>query len=187
MFIDLIAQARKLLGSRRFHSGIRWQGQFGFACPQLDIHDFAWGDNRVVNTGIDAILNGYFRSENLPGLGGLCIAAFAADVTPPATLTAANFNSTLTEFTNYSEATRPVWTLDGASTAQLLQNDASPALFTVAGGAQTAIYGAVLHTNNVKSGTNGVIIAGAKAPAAFTGLATGFEVKIKYRLTGASS
>ena len=187
MIIDIFEQARRLLAGRRFHSGIRWTGQFGFACPQLGIHDFAWGKNRVVDTGIDAILNGYFRSENLPGLGGFFIAPFAADVTPPAGLTMANFNTTLTEFTNYDEATRPVWSLDGASTAKLLANDASPALYTVAGGAQTSIYGAMLCTNNVKGGTNGTAIAAAKAPSAFLSLADGFEVKIKYRLTGASS
>jgi hypothetical protein len=187
MIVNLFEQARRILGRRPFESGIRWSGQFGFACPQAGIHEFAWGPNRVVNAGIDAILNGFFRSEGLPGIGGLCIAPFVADVTPGAALTAATFNSTLTEFTNYTEATRPVWTMDGASTAQLLTNDASPALFTIGNGVQTEIRGAVLHTNNVKGGTNGVIIAAAKATAPFLSLAEGFEVKIKYRLTGASS
>lgn len=185
MFTNLLEQARRILGRRRVHSGLRWHGEFGWECPQLGIHQTLWGHNRVVNLGIDQILNSALRGEGL--ISSWYIAPFAADVTPPATLTAANFNSTLTEFTNYDEATRVAWVSDGASTAQLLQNDAAPALFTIGNGAQAAIYGAVMHSNNVKGGTNGLILAAAKAPSAFLNLADGFEVKIKYRLTGASS
>lgn len=182
---DLIRQARRILGRRYAQSGVRWQGQFGFACPQLGIHDFVWNRNRVVNTGLDAILNAFFRGEGVPA--ALYIAPFGVNVAPPASLTMANFNTTLTEFTNYDEATRQTWTSDAASSAQLLENTAAPALFTVGAGAQTSIYGALLTTNNVKGGTNGTAVAAALAPAPFLNLAQGFEVKIKYRITGASS
>lgn len=187
MYINLFEQARRILGRRRLSSNAVWSGQFGFACPQLGVHDYQWGRNRVVNTGLNAILNGYFRSEALPGVNGFFIVPFVANVAPAASTTAANFNSTLTEFTNYDEATRPQWEMDGASTAQELINDTVPALFTVADGVQTTISGAGLITSNAKSATTGVLVAAALAPAQFLNLADGFEVKIKYRLTGASS
>lgn len=184
---NLIEQARRALGrSQPLDSTAMWRGQFGFSCPQLGVHDYLWGPNRVVNQGINAILNGYFRSESLPA--AFYIAPFVADVTPTATVTAANFNSTLTEFTNYDEPTRPEWEMDGPSTAQELINDAVPAMFTIADGVQTEIRGAGLFTMSGKgSSGGGILVAAAKAPSAFTNLADGFEVKIKYRLLGSSS
>lgn len=185
MLFQLIEQARQIMGRRRSNSHLLWYGQMGFACPQLGIHDFMWGDNSPMNAGINYVFNAALRNgEGL--VSGFFIAPFAADATPPVTMTAANFNSTLTEFTNYTEATRQAWTTDGASTNKELINNTAPALITIGNGPQTSIYGAVLHTNNVKSGTTGIVIAGAKAPAPFLNLAEGFEVKMKYRITGAA-
>lgn len=176
----LIHQIQKQAGS-----DVMWFGQFGFACPQLGIDDFIWGDNAPMNAGINYMLNAAFRNgEGL--VPGFFIAPFAADATPAATMTAANFNSTLTEFTNYSELTRPAWVTDGPSTNKELTSNTAPATITIGSAGQTAIYGAVLHTSNVKSGTTGIVIAGAKAPSPFLSLGAGFEVKMKYRLTGAA-
>lgn len=183
--LNLIEQARNILGRRRLSSSAVWAGQFGFACPQLGIYDTVWGKNRIVNSGLNHFLNAGLRGEGI--VTTFYIAPYAADATPSAGLTAANFNASLTEFTNYSAATRQVWTSDGASTAQQLINDVAPAQFTVGNGLQTTIYGAVLHTSNVKGGATGVIVAGARAPSAFLNLAEGFEVRIKYRITGTSS
>lgn len=185
MFDQLLSQARRILGARDLHSNTRWLGQMGFSCDQLGIYEPVWGPNRVVNSGLNHMLNAALRGEDITTV--FYLAPFLADVAPAATLTAVNFNSSLTEFTNYSEATRPVWTSDGPSTAQQLENLAAPALITIAAGAQTTIAGAVLHSNNVKGGTTGFIFAGAKAPSAFASLATGFEVKLRYRVAGTSS
>lgn len=185
MLQQLIEQAQRVLGRRRHQSNFQWFGQMGFACPQLGIHDFVWGKNSPMNAGINYLFNAAFRNgEGL--VPAFYIAPYAADATPPITMTAANFNSTLTEFTNYDEATRQVWTTDGSATNKELINNTAPALITIGGGVQTSIYGAVLHTSNVKSGTTGIVIAGARAPAPFLNLATGFEVKMKYRITGAA-
>lgn len=185
MFNSLVQQARRILGDHTPKSNTVWWGQMGFSCDQLGIFEPVWGDNRVVNSGLNHMLNAALRGEGV--VAAFYVAPFAADFSPSATLTAANFNSTLTEFTNYTETTRPVWTSDGVSTAQQLENLAAPALITIGAGAQLAIYGGVLHSNNVKSGTTGFIFAGAKAPAPFTNLAAGFEVKLRYRVSGTSS
>lgn len=183
--MNIIQQARRLLGGRNPSSEIQWVGQFGFACPQLGVHDYVWGANRVVNQGINHLLNAGLRGS--PVITLFYIAPFVADIAPAATLTAANFGSTLTEFTNYTQATRPVWTSDAAATVQLLENALVPATMTIDTGAQTSIYGAALISNNGKGSTAGSVIAAAKAPSPFLNLAAGFEVKIKYKISGTSS
>jgi len=183
--MNIIEQARRLLGGRNPNSEVQWYGQFGFACPQLGVHDFVWGKNRVVNQGINHLLNAGLRGEGV--ISAFYIAPFVADITPAATVTAATFNSTLTEFTNYSQPTRPVWTSDAASTAQFLENATVPSTITITAGAQTSIYGAGLLSVNGKGATTGILGAAAKAPAPFLNLATGFEVKLKYKISGASS
>ncbi len=185
MMIQLLNQARKLVGARGPRSNTQWYGQFGFACPQLGFHEYLWGSNRVVNQGLNHFLNVGLRGTG--AISTFYLAPFAADVTPSATVTAANFGATLTEFTNYTQATRPVWTSDAAATAQFLENAVAPALYTVDVNAQSSIYGAGLLSVGTKSSGSGILVAAAKAPTAFTGLAAGFEVRIKYKLTGTSS
>ncbi len=183
--MNIIEQARRLLGGRKNDSEIKWFGQMGFACPQLGVHDFVWGRNRVVNQGINHLLNAGLRGEGI--ISAFYLAPFVADIAPAASTTAANFGSTLTEFTQYSQPTRPVWTPDGAATAQFLENAAAPSTITITAGGQTAIYGAGLLSVNGKGSTGGILMAAARAPSPFLNLAEGFEVKLKYRLSGASS
>lgn len=185
MLMQMFEDARRFLAGRRHSSHLMWFGQFGFACPQLGIDDFIYGDNAPMNAGINYLFNAALRNgEGL--VPAFYIAPYVADATPSITMTAATFNSTLTEFINYNETTRPVWTTNGPSTNKELTNSTAPGLITVGSGPQTSIYGAVLHTSNVKSGTSGIVVAGARAPSPFLSLATGFEVKVTYRLTGAA-
>lgn len=185
---NLLQQARELLGRRRAQSDVRWLGQMGFELRDDQsriLVPFAWGPNRVVNQGLNHLLNAGLRGEGI--ISNFYIAPFVADITPTASLTAANFGSTLTEFTNYTEGARPQWVSDAAATAQLIENAAAPAVFTVGADAQSSIYGAALMSSNVKGGTAGILVAAAKSPSPFLNMAEGFEVRIKYRLTGSSS
>lgn len=178
----LLDQARRIVGTRGPRSNVRFEGQFGFS---LNGGEYQWARNRIVNQGLNHLLNSSLRGEGT--LSAFYVVPFVSNVTPTATVTAANFNATLTEFTNYTQAARPTWSSDAASTVQLLENATVPALFTVDVGAQTAIYGAGLSSVSTKSSGSGIIVAAAKAPAPFTGLAAGFDVRIKYRLTGSSA
>lgn len=185
MLKNLLARA---LGAR--HSNFGVAEQFGFEVRddsgKLITPGFVWTPNRVVDQGLNYILNAAFvAGTSLPG--GWYIAPFAANVTPAANTTAANFASTLTEFTNYTEANRPVWTPDGASTAMELINAAAPALFTVGAGPQTTLYGAGLISASAKSSTSGLLAAAGKLNNGLTGLAEGYEVRLKYRLRAASA
>lgn len=156
--------------------------QFGF---QVNDGPWIWTPNRVVDQGLNYILNAAFRGEGV--ISTWYVAPFAANVTPAANTTAQNFTSTLTEFTNYTEANRVTWVSDGASTALELINDASPALFTIGSGGQTTIYGAGLISAQAKSSTSGTLGAAGKLTSGLTGLAEGFEVRLKYRLRASSA
>jgi hypothetical protein len=185
MFTHLLHQARRILGRNSPGSSTVWTGRFGFACPQLGVHDFQWSPNRVVNQGLNHMLNAALRGSDV--ISTWYVAPFVANITPVATVTAANYDSTLTEFTNYTESVRQTWTSDGAASAQVLVNSVAPCVFTVDTGGQTSIYGAGLISASAKNAVTGELFAAAKAPSPFLSLAAGFLVKIQYQITGTSS
>lgn len=181
------------------YSSFHPRGQFGFnvtdpngidRTAQLsrmrpDDEGFVWGKNRVVSQGLNHFLNVGLRGEGV--IATFYLAPFAANVTPAANVTAATFASTLSEFTSYAESTRQVWTPDGPSTAQTLVNSVAPALFTVNGDGQTTIYGGGLLSTQAKEATTGICVAAGRLPNGLTGLAEGYEVRLRYRINGASS
>lgn len=193
---DLLSAARDLARRGAVDSSALWLGQMGFSVNNGDFDYAALGltpdadgyvftRNRVVNEGLNHLLN-----AGVLGTGTIStwyLAPFAANVTPAATLTAATYAATVTEFTNYDEVARPVWTADGSATALVLENAVDPALFTIGAGLQTTIYGGGLVSASAKSATTGTLLAAAKLPTGLTGLAEGFEVRLKYRLTASSS
>lgn len=199
MLHDFFEKARALFGRSGAASSAQWLGQFGFNVlnqngtdvtarlfnTRPDAEGFAWGKNRVVDQGLNYIMNAALRGEGT--ISTFYIAPFAAAVTPAANLTAATFTSTLTEFTNYDEPNRVAWVTDAAATALVLVNNAAPALFTIGGGAQTTINGAGLLSAQSKSATTGTLVAAARLGTALSNLADDFEVRLKYRITGSSS
>jgi hypothetical protein len=166
----------------RFGSSAKWRGEFAYA---VNGYDFGpWEKNRVVDQGINYILNAALRGESV--LSNFYIAPFVTNSAPAANLTAASFAATLTEFTNYSESARQAWVTDASASALVLENANAPALITIAGGAQTTIWGAALLSASPKSATSGVLVAAQKRSAALT-VEEGFEIRIKYRILGSSS
>lgn len=144
-------------------------------------HDLNGRDRRVcpnvvVNEGLDEVLETFFTASAAPT--AFYLAPFTGNVTPTGALTAANFASTLTEYTDYSEATRVVWT-PGAVASQAIDNSASAATFTVsvAGG---TVWGFGMLTAAAKSATTGLCVAATKDTAARTGLAIGDTLNTTY-------
>lgn len=181
----------------RFGSSAQWRGQFGYnVCNAngTDITDrllgrpaddgFAWDKNRVVDQGLNHMLNAGVLGTGI--ISAWYIAPFAAAVTPAANLTAATFTATLTEFTNYTEPARPQWVQDAAATALVLENATAPALITVGSGPQTTIWGSGLLSASPKSSTAGTLLAAARRGAVFN-VEEGFEIRMRYRLTGSST
>jgi hypothetical protein len=178
MLQNLLEQAR-LFGRGALNGRARWSGRFGYS---INGGEYAWDRNRVVDEGINYILNAALRGESV--LSNFYIAPFAANVTPAANLSASNFATTMNEFVAYNETTRRQWTTDGASSALFLVNDSAPALFTI--NATGTIWGAGLLSASGKSATSGVLVAAAKRSAGLA-VESGFEIRIKYKIEGASS
>lgn len=93
------------------------------------------------------------------------MALFSGNVTPANTLTAATFPATCTEFTGYSEVTRPAF-VEALAANGATDNGASRAVYTV--NAVGTLYGAVLVSSPTKSSTNpaDVLIAAARSATA---------------------
>lgn len=85
------------------------------------------------------------------------IAPFINEVDPPDNLTAANFEATLDEFTNYTETTRPLWDQE-AEASQAIVNGTNLAVITIGSGGGT-INGIVLTSINTKGSSAGLILA----------------------------
>lgn len=166
----------------RFGSSALWRGQFAYAVNGGEFGP--WERNRVVDQGLNYILNAALRGESV--LSSFYIAPFVTNATPAANLTAATFAATLTEFTNYTETARQQWVTDASASALVLENANAPALITIGSGAQTTIWGAGLLSASPKSSTSGVLVAAQKRTAALT-VEEGFEIRIKYRILGSST
>lgn len=116
----------------------------------------ALGHNLVMNAALNTFLNQLFR--NAAQNPNYYIAPFSNNLAPVATLTAANFNENQTEFVNYTEASRPAWTTNGASTAQALSNSNSLAQYTFGTGGGT-VHGAALFTVATKGASTGLLVS----------------------------
>jgi hypothetical protein len=117
-------------------------------------------NNLVVNTGLDDILDKYWRGSNYSASHFVGL----TDGTP--TVDAADTMAShagWAEVTAYSNATRPALTL-GAVSGQSVDNSAAKASFNI-NADSTTIGGAFVCTNNTKGGTSGVLIGAV----AFTG------------------
>lgn len=138
------------------------------------------GKNTVTLPWLDKMLDTYFNAASAPA--GFYIAPFTNAVTPSSALTAANFASTLGEYTGYTQATRVAWTSNGASASQKVSNSNAPGTFTI-GTSPTTLNGAGLLTASAKGSTDGVLVAAARFDVGNT-LSGGSTFKIQYSLAG---
>lgn len=134
----------------------------------------------VHNTLMKAALSEFIQAILKQGTqrAAYYIGLYKNDVDPPNTVTSATLESTLGEFTHYSESTRQIWT-PGDESNQQLDNSASLAIFTsdATGG---GIWGAFLSTTSAKSSNAGLLVCAAQFPAqrSFTG--TSDKLSIEY-------
>lgn len=138
--------------------------------------------NLMVSEGLINLLVVQFR--NHAQNTAYYLAPFAGNVAPVGTLTAANFASTQTEFTNYSEATRPQWTPPGADpVTPAIDNSASPGVCTINAAAQTVWGFGLIAGASAKSATTGVLIAATQFAAARSNLNSGDKLNVTYSIT----
>lgn len=126
--------------------------------------------NLWVTEGLNYVLNAGFNG--LAQVSSWYLALFGnSGYTPAADDAAANIVSRSTEFTNYTEATRQAWTLNGASTAGQLTNSSSRATFTIDTGGGT-VYGGFLASASAKSAGTGHLCSSSKFATSRTLVAT---------------
>lgn len=167
----------------RHGGGILVAGQF---TSWVNGADMQVDPNVVTAQGINSILNRRFVAGSAaPGY----IAAFLNNVTPGDSLTGANFNATLDEWTAYDEANRPAWTLPGATTNKTLSNAAAPAVFTASAVGNVfplTIWGASIHDGQGKENTDGCDLA-SKFDTGRILNAAGDKLTLQYDFAGASA
>lgn len=131
--------------------------------------------NVVTNEGINSALGILFHAGAAPA--AWYIVPFSGTGVPASTITAANFNGQLTEFTAYSESTRPQWVTAAASGTSITAS--APAQFTISADSSN-VYGAALTTISTKSATAGVMYAAAQFTAPKLAMGTGDVLYVTY-------
>ena len=140
--------------------------------------------NIVVDEGLNYTLDAAFSSGS--AIATWYVSLFKNNYTPLSTDVAATFpgGGVASEATTeYSEATRPVWTEAGVVTKSIT-NTASPAVFTFA--SNVTIYGAFLVSTSTKGGTTGVLAAASKF-ASSRAMLTADKLNVTYSLSISST
>ena len=164
-----------LVPSMKLQFAGHWETSINGAPWQVD-------PNIVVDEGILHVLDVALAQGTQKS--AFYIALFGGNITPGASLTAATFTSTATEFTNYDETTRVLWAKDAAA-ANAIGNNTTPATFTIGTGGGT-IRGAALISDSAKSATTGKLVAAARF-ATDKVMSEDEELRIKYIISGTSS
>jgi len=120
-----------------------------------------YSENLVVDQGLDYILGAAVAATS--PISNWYIATFSGDVTVLSTWTAASFSASATEWTNYDETTRPVWSR-GSVVSGAVDSFASKASFTSSADTQT-IRGAALISASGKGAITGTLIAASRFPS----------------------
>jgi hypothetical protein len=127
-------------------------------CEEFGEH--AVDPNIVVNEGLSYALKAIFAG--FTQISTWYVSPFIANTTPVAALTAATYPGSLemNEFVNYDEATRPEWEQEAEDT-QTIENDVTPAAFTISTGGGT-VRGAALISSSAKSSDSGTLFSASK-------------------------
>lgn len=172
--------------------GVHFPKQRVFVCGQFDTWvngaDHQVDPNVVPTEALNYLLKAGFKASGATSTW--YIAPFLNNTTPLANLTAALFDSTLNEFTAYTEAARQAFTLPADPTAGVFDNSAAPAVFTadntVGTGAGVDVYGAGILSVSTKEATGGVLACASKFNAARNLKATD-KLTIQYTISATSS
>ncbi|TLP68242.1 hypothetical protein FEA48_30785 [Pseudomonas nitroreducens] len=113
--------------------------------------------NQMPQDGVDYAAKALFGDT--PAIGVFYVGLYAGNVVPSLALKASDLQSTLLEFTKYSEPSRPQWQRVYDNTS-MIDNLASRAEFTITENAR--LYGGFLVSSNVKGGNTGVLLSVAR-------------------------
>lgn len=143
-----------------------------------------WRDvaiNKIPDAALNSILGINFHSDTqittwYVGLTGSAPTGAAGDTM--------SSHSGWTEYSQYSQGTRPAYTVAAASGKQVT-NSASVAVFSMTG--TVTVGGAFIVSNSTKNGTTGVLFSVAAFSQGDKSCSNGDTVNVTYTLTGAST
>lgn len=151
----------------------------------LEIYDVATGEvrsretrfNRIPQAGIDFLIQAPFG--DIASIPSFYCGLFRNNVVPTSGLVAADIPTTLGEFTEYSETTRPEWVkvYNGVGS---YDNLASKAVFTPT--ADRNVYGAFLVSNSAKGSNTGLLLSVVRFTT-MKSLSTGEAARLAVSLT----
>lgn len=150
------------------------------------VNDGPWAmdANLWTNEGLLDLLKAYLN--NTTARDNLYVALYDENIAPVGTLAASTFNSTMGEFVNYTEPTRPLWN-KGTITTLPATNAANPSRFTIgADGAASVVCGAALLSSSAKASSTGVMPVITAFDEPRTGLKVNDKIDIEYALTATS-
>lgn len=159
------------------------RGELGIRNITID-EPWEYNHNLVTVQGVNYFFESALRGGT--GYSHYYFVPYAANTAPVNTLTAANFNSSQTEFTNYTEGARQECVF-GAASAGATNNTATAATITIGSSGQTAIYGFGIASASAKSAATGIMLACAALAAGRTGLQAADQYGLKYALSGSST
>lgn len=149
--------------------------------------ELALDHNIIPDQGLNHMLDVVcYTAGSQTTIGNWYLALHSGTGTPDATLTAANYNSTLNEITSgsegYSEATRVEWVADTVDTTNTeIINDAAPSAFTIVTASSLAVNGAAILSASAKGSTSGYCLSGGKFSAT-RNLANTDVFNLKYKV-----
>lgn len=152
-------------------------------------HDTIVGENLVVDQGlILALINVLAAGVQV---NQWFLMPYKNNATPQSSWNGQNVSANAGEFTNYDEATRPLFVFPDPTTisSPSINNGASLAVTTIGAGADKTLWGGAVVSNSVKGAGNAgdKCFAAVKFPAARSGLQTGDGIGWQYQLTGVGS
>lgn len=142
--------------------------------------DVRFDGNLLPTEGLDHAMNVILHGG--AQVGTWYVAPFVLNSAPNASLTAATFDSTLQELTEYNESTRQAY-VESASSGGSISNAASKAQFSI--NATVNNWGLVLISDSTKEGVTGTLLAAIKY-AAVRALQNGDILGAQYTLAGSS-
>jgi len=139
--------------------------------------------NTVVNTGLDDILDKYYKGASYTASHFVGLTAATPTIAAGDTMAT---HAGWTELVDYSETTRPALIV-GVVAGQAVDNSASKATFTIAGTGPFTIGGAFVTTDATKSGTIGTLVGAAAFSAGDkSGMTAGDTLNVTVSLTAAT-
>lgn len=150
--------------------------------------EMAFDHNIIPDEGLNHFLNVVLKGPAGDGtqITSWYLMLHSGSGTPSASLTAANYDGTLSEIVSgtegYTEATRVAWVGDAVDTVNTeVINTTSPATFTIATASSLAVNGAGLVSVSTKGSISGVLLSAGKFGATRT-LSDTDEFNLKYKV-----